>query len=460
MTKELKMENLYNLIDSIINNDSDSKDIFHQYLTEKIQVLLERNIVNQNEIKSLIKGLEQNATNPNVKKWLNSSFRKYILNNHTDTKKYQAKDSDPDWMKSNDPLVVSFSPQFRSEAREVVDYLNTVTGSINMNYMQAKNAAQRAQEQRMKEVEKELDKNETRHKSILAEPGTEVVKDYGDGFKWVKLTSPEALKYESHIMKHCVGDEEQGYISGVKSKKLMILSLRDKKNIPHVTIEVIKPNTVQQIKGKANSGVKPQYVKYVKDILKTGVMGIKFDDVDDVEDLYNIGIVVANGGIWYDMYRLPKGLTIDGDLNMYDMDITSLPDNLTVEGSLLITGTKITSLPKNLTVGKDLFAENLKITSLPSDLNVGRDLYISQTNITSLPDGLTINGDLSLMGIKTLKSLPNKLSVAGSLNLYGTPIKTIPNDLKVGSTLNLLKTHVKTRPDNPNIKSIVFDPNY
>lgn len=128
--------------------------------------------------------------------------------------------------------------------------------------------------------------------ALKATEGMPTHKDYGDGYKWIELTTPaleneippthnleqyeskvhgtgyrvrnketgmagegwktperatqeflkshaedklaEALKYEGDTMGHCVG----GYCPDVASGKTRIFSLRDAKNEPHVTIEV------------------------------------------------------------------------------------------------------------------------------------------------------------------------------------------------------------------------------
>lgn len=450
------MKKLNKLLDSIINNNSESKIIFHEYLTEKIQLLLERNIVNQDEINALINDLSQNATNDKVRNWLKKTFRKHILNNYGEVKPYQAKDSDPDWMKSNDPLTVSFDRFFKSEAREVVDYLNTIRGSINMNYNQARTAMIVHQAQQRKEAEREQNKDETANKSKAAESGTEVVKEYSSGIKWVNLTSKEALEYESHIMKHCVGDEAQGYISGVQSGRLIILSLRDKNNKPHVTIEIKKSNKIQQIKGKANSGVKTEYVKYVKDILKNGVMGIKFNE-DDIEDLINIGIIVHKNGIWYDVTRLPNGLNWEGDLFLAEVEeLTHLPNNLHVSGDLILHGTNITSLPKGLKVGRILDLNGLrKITSLPDDLEAGH-INLIGTRVTTIPSNIKIRDGLNLSDLK-LESLPDNLKVSDDINLFNSTISKLPKGLNVGGDLFLSNTNITSLPDDLKVgKTIVI----
>lgn len=67
-----------------------------------------------------------------------------------------------------------------------------------------------------------------------------VVKQYPEsGHQWVEL-APEGLKAEGDAMRHCVG----GYCSDVEGGTTRILSLRDKKGAPTVTIELGKPEAI------------------------------------------------------------------------------------------------------------------------------------------------------------------------------------------------------------------------
>src|ERR1035437_532804 len=57
-------------------------------------------------------------------------------------------------------------------------------------------------------------------------------------------------------------------------------------------------------------------------------------------------------------FKIPNNLTVNGNLDLYNIEITSLPDNLTVNGYLYLRNTPITSLPDNLTVKGDLYLSN------------------------------------------------------------------------------------------------------
>ena len=75
-------------------------------------------------------------------------------------------------------------------------------------------------------------------------------------------------------------------------------------------------------------------------------------------------------------------LTVKGDLDFSNTQITTLPDNLTVDGTLDLSNTPITSLPDNLTVMWFLDLYNTPITSLPDNLTAEGDLDLRETPLS------------------------------------------------------------------------------
>lgn len=87
-----------------------------------------------------------------------------------------------------------------------------------------------------------------------------VVFRFSDKEHFLYLLIPEDLTLEGSIMGHCVGGKN--YKSKIKNKQSIILSIRDKNNMPHVTIEVdVKSRTVIQKFGKGNN---PPISKYLR----------------------------------------------------------------------------------------------------------------------------------------------------------------------------------------------------
>lgn len=81
---------------------------------------------------------------------------------------------------------------------------------------------------------------------------TKVVLDFEDGFKIVRLLTPQALQRETAFCKHCVG--RGGYDEAVLDGSTQIYSLRNAENSPQATLEV-KGRDVKQVKGYRNGEV-------------------------------------------------------------------------------------------------------------------------------------------------------------------------------------------------------------
>ena len=128
------------------------------------------------------------------------------------------------------------------------------------------------------------------------EEGREIVYKFSDGMFFAKLNSSQCLDREGKLMQHCVGS----YADRVREGKVVIYSLRDKKNQPHATLET-RGKSIYQIKGKQNEAPVEKYVPYIKEfILKNN-----FDVRGDEE---NIGLIKLNGKLYdlHDTTNWPK----------------------------------------------------------------------------------------------------------------------------------------------------------
>lgn len=73
---------------------------------------------------------------------------------------------------------------------------------------------------------------------------------------------PDELNLEGELMGNCVGGI--GYINRLRKKEIIILSLRDKDNMPHVTIEICnKTGREIQTRGKCNEAPKKKYINLI-----------------------------------------------------------------------------------------------------------------------------------------------------------------------------------------------------
>jgi hypothetical protein len=134
---------------------------------------------------------------------------------------------------------------------DIRDYLMTRTPAEIKN-MGVADVAAKSQEwhRRMAEARKSPDKFSS--KELFQ--GTAPVLDV-DKYKWVDVKTPDALSLEGNIMGHCVGGSN--YCNAVSKETTKIVSLRDKKGVPHVTIQLDKTpdgfTRVAQIKGTGNT---------------------------------------------------------------------------------------------------------------------------------------------------------------------------------------------------------------
>ena len=98
--------------------------------------------------------------------------------------------------------------------------------------------------------------NKEQDKSDIDKYDERIVFKCSDKKHFFLILKPEDLAKEGNLMRHCVGN----YTDKVRTGKSMILSLRDDKNYPHVTIEVdTDSGTVVQTRGVANSEPSKKY---------------------------------------------------------------------------------------------------------------------------------------------------------------------------------------------------------
>lgn len=73
---------------------------------------------------------------------------------------------------------------------------------------------------------------------------------------------PDELSLEGELMGNCVGGV--GYINRLRKKEIIILSLRDRNNMPHVTIEICnKTGREIQTRGKCNETPIRKYINLI-----------------------------------------------------------------------------------------------------------------------------------------------------------------------------------------------------
>jgi hypothetical protein len=83
-------------------------------------------------------------------------------------------------------------------------------------------------------------------------------------------------------MGHCVGSNTS-YAARIRGGVSAILSIRDKKNEPHVTMELdVKHSQVIQIQGKGNQEPISKYKKLIKEFV---LFATNFKDIENADTL-------------------------------------------------------------------------------------------------------------------------------------------------------------------------------
>ena len=410
-------------------------------------LLLERNIVNSREVEDLVESFH--AIRADIKKWLKSNLKNYILRDyddfldfdpHRDHRYLDAKKKTDPWIekaidRGEKLFLVRISTALENQIYHVLDYFRA-NPNLNISRISVPEAIRQSEQWTERLNKKASDQEDV--------AGTETVRKYPDGFRWVKVTSKQALDREGKLMRHCVGS----YCSQVSSGSTSIYSLRDKKNEPHCTIE-LKSGSINQIKGKANGPIDSKYIKYVKDFVLKPISGEKYAKVSDLK---NLGLIEIENKI-YDINNLPTGLKVGGDLDLGGCtSLTNLSSGLKVQGTLYLYGcTSLKALPSGLKVGGYLDLSGCtSLKALPTGLKVGGSLSLwGCTSLTNLPSGLKVGGHLYLRNCTSLKALPSGLKVGGYLYLRNcTSLTNLPEDLEVKGTIYISDSMMKYFEDS------------
>ena len=97
------------------------------------------------------------------------------------------------------------------------------------------------------------------------------------------ILKPGELIREGTLMRHCVGSYKEKVLQG----RSLIISLRDKENEPHITLEIdTKTRTVVQIRGKSNTDPAKKYLKMITEFAVYATGSDKSVDEELLELMY------------------------------------------------------------------------------------------------------------------------------------------------------------------------------
>lgn len=180
-----------------------------------------------------------------------------------------ANDEVKSWLSTAGKKALLAKKTNQTELEHIVDYLISSAAPkrlLKMSFIDAKRKAKEWSDRNQKKGKNLVDSNDD----------IEIIHDFLDGTKIVKLKTKKACQREGFLMSHCVG----GY---TPSDNVHIYSYRDKKNIPHATFEVRKQNNeIVQIKGKGNGPIHPKYIHPILAFLKSIGMDIRPNDMSNL----------------------------------------------------------------------------------------------------------------------------------------------------------------------------------
>jgi len=298
------------------------------------QVLHELNIINLPDIEKYATTSSNRVKDENARLWYFAGVRKWLVNNEESAAKVTTLSKNaPPWMAARMDSGVALyrfdaNPAVTNKLNHVCDWLNSLTDFASQTDVSnpKKDELRREAKTLLSRLDRIGFQTSFEHAdrwfaavNKAASEGADEEKDptnvvpviKGERGVWVELKSQAALTREGSLMGHCVGGG--GY--DVEHGAVRIFSLRDARNVPHVTVE-ISHGTVQQVKGKEN---KPPIAKYTNDVI-TLLNTIKATAGKWQHDLTVLGILETDGkfGTLYDVAHKIKELPGGGEVIWHD----------------------------------------------------------------------------------------------------------------------------------------------
>lgn len=174
------------------------------------------------------------------------------------------------WIKTAGRKAILKKLTNESDLEHVVDFLVSESAPSRLQKMSFQDAKRKSKEW--------SEKNQKKGRSLVDEnKDIEVIHDFLDGTKIVRLQTKKSFEREGFLMSHCVG----GY--SPNTNDMFIYSYRDEKNMPHATFEVRKNGgEIVQIKGKGNGPIHPKYIHPISAFLKSVGMEIRPNDMKNL----------------------------------------------------------------------------------------------------------------------------------------------------------------------------------
>ena len=282
----------------------------------------------------------------------------------------------------------------QQEAEHIIDFFNSDASPKNFVRMSYEDAQAKAAEwtEKMNKKGDEIKESSS---------DTEVVLDFLDGFKIVKLIGENAYKREGALMRHCVA----GYFGNGKE----IYSLRDAKNMPHCTME--KDN---QIKGKGNGSIHPKYIGYVVGFLE--FCGMKVRD----SEMENLGYFVpkfhsyCTNKLFMKRYlsngtdvKYKEGFEIFSDIKKvqeFDGEACGFDGSVYVRENATFTAPKLTEVSGYVDVRENATFTAPKLTEVSGSVYVRENATFTAPKLTEVSGYVDVRENATFTAPKLTKS--------------------------------------------------------
>lgn len=275
---------------------------------------------------------------------------------------------------------------------------------------------------------------------------------FKDNHSIVQLIGRSAFQREGKLMQHCVAYYNQD--------DQVVYSLRDEKNQPHCTIEVLSGKIVQ-VKGIKNGIIAKEKRTYVKEFIFNYLKNTPF-----TSDYRNLALIQKKDKTFYDLDSDTYALVVEEDLDLSECGLTRIP-SIMCFGKLNLRNNKITEIPSNfIQTGPLILEKNLithiplefkqthfldlssnQIQYLPRDFKQGAILDLSNNAIRALPENFEQTSDLILSNNK-IRYLPENFKQTHTLDLSYNQLQALPKNFKHTSDLHLTRNEIKSLPSN------------
>lgn len=179
----------------------------------------------------------------------------------------------------------------------------------------------------------------------------EIEKSLDDGYKIVRIINKIAAAREAFFMQHCVANGSYDWIFSSYSSN-GLYSLRDSKNIPHVTFEVDFINkAMRQCVGKQNTWPLPEYLKKVMPFI-TENLGLSLHLV------FKDSVLLQDGSIM-ELDHLPDNFIFEGHLDIRKRYYFECPENFHVKGNFIFSSAQHHFISKTISVEGTFIEETI-----------------------------------------------------------------------------------------------------